>query len=117
MTKRYKVNKLKGGEVVLTYSYGKYMEVQCNSKTGKTILINEVTDQGLDYRFDEIFGLGEFQKFQKHQHTHISEKHTNNVHCVSHRLIADYLPKLARKDIKFEKGGDNKQDLIDKFFK
>lgn len=114
---RYEARKLRGGVIVLIYRLGKYMKVECNESSGKTIVVNEIDDSHLEDQFDRIFGLGEYKKFLKHLITHSKEKNTNNPHSIKHTLVGDYLPKQAKKDIKTEKEGDSKEELINRFFK
>jgi hypothetical protein len=92
------------------------MQVQCNSSSGKTMVINEVSDAHIEYQFDEIFGLGEYKKFYAKHTLHSKEKNTNNPHSVKHTIVADYLPKQAQKDIK-ESLPKEHRDLIGKYFK
>ena len=114
---RYEVRKLRGGVIVLRYTFGKYMSVECNESSGRTIIINEIGDKHIEYQFDEIFGLGEYKKLHKYLVTHNRERNTNNPNSVRHTIVADYLPRQAKKDIKYEKEDSNKEDLINKFFK
>lgn len=113
---RYTYHKLSNTTGVLTYRYGKYMKVECNSSSGRTIIINEVDDSHIQEQFDRIFGLGEYKKLRNHLITHSKEKHTNNPHSIKHTIVADYIPKLAKKDFK-ECLPDSKKDLIGKYFK
>lgn len=113
---RYETRKIGPHSVVLTYRMGSYMTVECNSSSGRTIVINQIGDKWIAHQFDEIFGLGEYKKFSKHVSTHTKEKNTNNPHSVKHTLVGDYLPKQAKKDIKAELPND-KKELIGKYFK
>ena len=117
MTERYKVRKLRGGSLVLTYNYGKYTVIECSESSGKTILINEIDDSHLEEIFDRVFDLGEYKKFLKQLTVHTREKNVGNPHCVKHTLISTYIPKQARKDFKAEKVDKDKSDLIGKYFK
>jgi hypothetical protein len=114
--KRYTFKKIGHHSGVITYKYGKYLEIQCNSSNGRTIIINEIDDSHIPDQFDRVFGLGEYKKARKHLVTHNKEKNTNNPHSVRHTIIVDYIPKLAKKDIK-DNLPDDKKDLIGKYFK
>lgn len=116
MADRY-ISRRIGTTAVVMYNYGKYMEVQCNGSSGRTIIINQVSDKHIEYQFNEIFGLGEYKKFSKYIISHSREKNTNNPHSIKHTIIADYLPKQAKKDIERESLPDKKEDLIGKYFK
>lgn len=113
---RYEVRQIGPNSLVLIYRMGPYMKVECNSSNGRTIVVNEISGSYIPHQFDEIFGVGEYKKFSKHVITHTQEKNTNNPHSVKHTMIGDYLPKLAKKDIKAELPKD-KSDLIGKYFK
>lgn len=114
MADRYEVRKVDKDTIVLIYTYGKYMEVQCNSSTGKTIVTNEISPKHAPVQFDEIFGLGEWQKFFKEKISETKTPNPNNIHSVKYCVVGKYLPKLAKKDIKAEKP---EQDLVSKYFK
>ena len=117
MSKRYESTKL-GTTAAVFYKYGKYMEVHCNGSNGRTIIINQISDQHIEYQFDTIFGLGEYKKLSKHIVTHSKERNTANPNSVKHTIIADYLPKQAKKDIdEASLPGIKKEDLIGKYFK
>ena len=113
--KRYQTLIHDDGTVVLRYSMG-YCKIECNSKTGKTIIRNEIGEKWVSYQFDEIFGLGEYKKFQKHIVQKTKTPNPGNPHSSDIVIVGDYLPKQARKDIKAEMP-DNKSDLIGKYFK
>ena len=113
---RYTFNKIGSSSALLVYNYGPYMKVQCNSSTGRTIVENEINDAHIEYQFDEIFGLGEYKKFYKKHSFHTKEVNANNPYSIKHTIVADYLPKLAKKDIK-ECLPEDKKDLIGKYFK
>lgn len=121
MSNRYEWKKLGSSSMLLMYKLG-YTEVQCNSSTGQTIVINITSDKWIESQFDEIFGLKEYKKFQKHLVSHTKEKHSTNPHCIKHTLVSDYIPKQAKKDMK-EIQEENKlpgvgeRDLIGKYFK
>ena len=114
---RYEVIKKQKRIVALKYTYGKYMKVECNPSSGRTIIVNEISGDHLEYQFDEIFGLGEYKKLCKHLVTHNKERNTNNPNSIKHTIVADYIPRQAKKDIEHEKEDNSKEDLIDKFFK
>lgn len=121
MSERFQHKKIGHSSALLMYKQG-YTEVQCNSSTGQTIIINITGDRWIEEQFDRIFGIGEFKKFNQHLTSHSKEKNTNNPHCIRHTLVGDYIPKQARKDIKWiqeqEKlPGLKKSDLIGKYFK
>jgi len=115
---------LHGKVVVVEYKQG-YTTIECNSSSGRTIINNITSDRWIEEQFDRIFDIGEFKKFKKHLVSWSKEKHTSNPHCIHHTLIADYIPKLAKKHMKEilkkeeEKGfpGVKKSDLIGKYFK
>ena len=117
MTNRYEVIKKQNRIACLRYTYGRYMKVECNPSSGRTIIVNEIGDRWIEYQFDEIFGLGEYKKLCKHLVTHNKERNTNNPNSIKHTIVADYLPRQAKKDIKYESEDNGKEDLIDKFFK
>lgn len=118
MMGRYSNSTKLGSTAAVMYKFGKYMEVHCNGSNGRTIIINEISDKHIEHQFDEIFGLGEYKKLSKHIVTHSKEKNTNNPYSVKHTIIADYLPKQAKKDIEEASlPGIKKEDLIGKYFK
>ena len=112
---RYTIQKLEDGAIVLRYSMG-YCSIECNSKTGKTIVTNETGSKWIPYQFDEIFGLGEYKKFQQHIVQEIKIPSPGNPHSIRTTIVGNYLPKQAKKDIKAESPSE-KNDLIGKYFK
>lgn len=117
MTKktRYEVQHLDDA-IVLRYRMG-YCRIECNSKTGKTIITNEIGDKWIPHQFDEIFGLGEYKKFEKHIVQRIKNTSPGNPHSVQVTVVGNYLPRQARKDIKAETPDDERSNLIGKYFK
>ncbi len=113
--KKYTSQKFEDGTVVIRYSMG-YCSIECNSSTGKTVVRNITGDRWIPHQFDEIFGLGEYKKFEKHIVQRDRSPNPGNPHSTSVVLVGNYLPKQAKKDIKAEtpKGKD---DLIGKYFK
>ena len=111
---RYTVTKLDNGALVLRYEMG-YTKIECNSKTGRTIVRNITSDKWIPYQFDEIFGLGEYKKFEANIISQESTPNPGNPHSKTVVLVGDYLPKMARDDIKHEFGDE--KNLIGKYFK
>ena len=117
MAKRYTSTQI-GSTAAVIYKHGQYMEVHCSGSSGRTIIINQISDQHIEEQFDRIFGLGEYKKLCKHIVSHSREKNTGNPHSIKHTIIADYLPKQAKKDIEEASlPGIKKEDLIGKYFK
>ena len=116
MPDRYTVTRLHKHAVVLHYDYG-YTKVECSSETGKTIIRNITGDKWIPEQVDRLFGLGEYKKLSKHILSQSREKNTGNPHCIEVCIVANYLPKSARKDIKNELPDKDKTDLIGKYFK
>jgi hypothetical protein len=115
MSARYQAQVRDDGTVVLRYRMG-YCKIECNSTTGETIIINDIGDRWIPYQFDEIFGLGEYKKFEKHIVNKTRTPNLGNPHSFTVVIVGNYLPKQAKKDIKAEQP-DSKSDLIGKYFK
>lgn len=112
---RYTVQFLEDGAVVLRYGMG-YCSIECNNKTGKTIVRNVTGDKWIPHQFDEVFGLGEYKKFEKHIVKRDRNPNPGNPHSIEVVLVGTYLPKQAKKDFKAEMPSE-KSDLIGKYFK
>lgn len=113
--KRYETQIHDDGTVVLRYRRG-YFTAECNSSTGKTIIRNITGKKWIPHQFDEVFGLGEYKKFQKHIVQETQTPSPGNPHSINVVLVGDYLPKQAKKDIKAETPKEE-NDLIGKYFK
>jgi hypothetical protein len=111
---RYETIKIKNA-VVLKYDCG-YTKVECNSKTGRTIIRNVTGDRWIPEQIDRIFGLGEYKKLSEHIISYAKERNSGNPHAIEICIVAEYLPKQVRKDIKTEMP-DDKNHLIGKYFK
>ena len=116
MSERYKATVINKNTVILNYDCG-YTKVECNSNNNKTIIRNETGDRWIPDQFDRIFGLGEYEKLSKHILSYGKERNTNNPFAYDICIVAEYLPKQARKDAKAELPDPGKSDLIGKYFK
>lgn len=113
MTKQYEAQVIDDETVVLRYDIG-YTKIECNSKTGKTIVRNITGPSHIPNQFDRVFGTGEYKKFSQHIVQETKTPNPGNPHSIEVLFVGNYLPKQARKDIKAELGDTN---LIGKYFK